>query len=133
MPPGSSPAPYTKGEGQSLMVADFVSADYGWLHSPNRTESACILFKAGKDHDGCLTNDDIITQLESAINILQKHYPDKNHIFIYDNATTHQKWENSALSASKMTKGPSNKFFVEVNIFGENGKLVYAPNGKLLK
>jgi hypothetical protein len=31
---------YAKGEGVSLMVADFISADYGWLSSPNRTESA---------------------------------------------------------------------------------------------
>jgi hypothetical protein len=28
--------PYAKGEGASLMVADFVSADYGWLRSPDR-------------------------------------------------------------------------------------------------
>jgi len=30
--------PRAKGEGVSLMVADFVSADYGWLHSPDHTE-----------------------------------------------------------------------------------------------
>ena len=28
--------PYAKGEGASLMVADFVSADFGWLRSPDR-------------------------------------------------------------------------------------------------
>ncbi|KAF9440607.1 hypothetical protein P691DRAFT_687180, partial [Macrolepiota fuliginosa MF-IS2] len=44
MPPGSSPTPYTKGEGQSLMVANFVSADYGWLGSPDGKESARVLF-----------------------------------------------------------------------------------------
>ncbi|KAJ3714411.1 hypothetical protein C8R42DRAFT_747670, partial [Lentinula raphanica] len=27
----ASPTPYAKGEGVSLIVADFVSADYGWL------------------------------------------------------------------------------------------------------
>ena len=32
--------PYTKGEGVSLMVADFVSADYGWLQSHDGKESA---------------------------------------------------------------------------------------------
>ena len=32
--------PYAKGEGHSLMVADFVSADYGWLQSPDGKESA---------------------------------------------------------------------------------------------
>ena len=30
-----SAKPYTKGEGASLMVADFVSADFGWLRSPD--------------------------------------------------------------------------------------------------
>lgn len=32
--------PYAKGECHSLIVADFVSADYGWLKSPDGTESA---------------------------------------------------------------------------------------------
>ena len=32
--------PYAKGEGHSLMVADFVSVDYGWLQSPDGNESA---------------------------------------------------------------------------------------------
>lgn len=40
--------PRAKGKGASLMVADFVSADYAWLRSPNGKESACVIFKAGK-------------------------------------------------------------------------------------
>jgi hypothetical protein len=32
--------PVAKGEGASLMVADFVSADYGWLWSPDGTKEA---------------------------------------------------------------------------------------------
>jgi len=32
--------PYAKGEGASFMVADFISADYGWLHSPDGKELA---------------------------------------------------------------------------------------------
>ena len=32
--------PQAKGEGASLMVADFVSADYGWLWSPDGKEMA---------------------------------------------------------------------------------------------
>ena len=31
---------YAKGEGASQMVADLVSADYGWLHSPDGKEEA---------------------------------------------------------------------------------------------
>ncbi|KAF9240820.1 hypothetical protein BU15DRAFT_31527, partial [Melanogaster broomeanus] len=34
--------PYAKGEGASLMVADFVSADHGWLRSPDGKESARV-------------------------------------------------------------------------------------------
>jgi hypothetical protein len=40
--------PHAKGERHSLMVSDFVSADYGWLHSPDQKEAARVLFKAGK-------------------------------------------------------------------------------------
>jgi hypothetical protein len=33
-----------KGEGAVLIVADFVSADYGWLYSPDDKKSTIILF-----------------------------------------------------------------------------------------
>ena len=36
----ASAKPYAKGEGASLMIADFVSADFGWLSSPDGTRSA---------------------------------------------------------------------------------------------
>jgi hypothetical protein len=41
--------PYTKGEGPSQMVVDVVSADYGWLRSPDGKQEARIFFKAGKN------------------------------------------------------------------------------------
>jgi len=71
--------------------------------------------------------------VEKAMEILQKHYPDEDHVFIFDNATTHLKRPEGALSALKMTKGPSANFTVEVNDLDNNGKLQYAPNGKTLK
>ncbi|KIK72415.1 hypothetical protein PAXRUDRAFT_180721, partial [Paxillus rubicundulus Ve08.2h10] len=84
--------PQPKGEGASLMVAHFVSADYGWLESPDGTESARVLFKAGKQRDGYYTNDDIIKQTQKAMDILKKwHYPDDDHILIFDNALIHLK------------------------------------------
>ena len=48
--------PYAKGEGQSLMVADFVSADYGFLSSAEGAESTCIEIKPGKNRDGVSGN-----------------------------------------------------------------------------
>jgi len=39
---------YAEGEGVLLMVADFVSANYGWLHTLDGTLQDQMLFKAGK-------------------------------------------------------------------------------------
>src|SRR5882724_13259285 len=61
------------------MVADFVSANYGWLHSP----------------------DDILWQAMHAMDILQEHYPSEKHVFVFDNAMTHLKWADNALSTHK--------------------------------
>ncbi|KDQ49169.1 hypothetical protein JAAARDRAFT_143792 [Jaapia argillacea MUCL 33604] len=127
--------PRAKGEGASLMVADFVSADYGWLRFGD--EAARVLFKAGASRDGYFTNDDILTHATAAMDILDCHLPDKRHVFVFDNATTHLKRADDALSARKMPKFPTqpqNPYFgVEVNVLGENGKPVYGLDGKILK
>jgi len=52
-----------KGEGVSLMVVDFVLADYGWLHSPDGSQQAWVLFKAGKAWEGYFMNNDILSKL----------------------------------------------------------------------
>ena len=41
--------PYAKGEGQSFMVAHFVSADYSWLCSVDGTKHAHVDLKPGKN------------------------------------------------------------------------------------
>jgi hypothetical protein len=73
------------------MIADFVSADYGWLWSPDGKEAAQVIFKAGKNRDGYFTNEDIIQQTQQAMDIVQKYYPQDRHMFVFDNATTHSK------------------------------------------
>jgi hypothetical protein len=65
--------PQAKGEGTSLMVADFVSADYGWLCSPDGKEPAWVLFKAGTNRDSYFINEDIVRQTEAAMDIVSKH------------------------------------------------------------
>jgi hypothetical protein len=126
--------PRTKGEGASLMVADFVSADYGWLHfeSPEGLgeESARVLFKPGKNRDGYFTNEDIVKQVEATMDIVSRHYRDEDHVFVFDNATTHLKRDDTALSARKMTKGPSKTFGAEVRVVDEAGKTIYRADGK---
>ena len=88
------------------MVADFVSADYGWLCSRDGTQSARIVFRPGKNRNGYFNHHDIIAQAEKAMDILRRDYPDEEHILIFDNATTHLKRADDAISARKMPKGP---------------------------
>ena len=57
------------------MVANFVSADYGWLQLPEGKEEAHVLFKTGKNREGYFTNEDILDQANKAMDILDKHYP----------------------------------------------------------
>jgi len=96
--------PYAKGEGSSLMVADFVSADFGWLRSPDGKRSARRLFKPGKNCDGYFTNQDIQEQAQDAMDIVLELYVEFGHIFVYDNATTHLKRAEDTLSARRMPK-----------------------------
>jgi hypothetical protein len=132
-----SPKPLPKGEGTSIMVADFVSADYGWLRSPDGADSARVLFKAGKSCDGYFTNEEILEHATTAMDLLSKYYPEDNHVLVFDNAPTHLKRPDNALSASKMSLHPTKPqhqlFGLDVNVLGSNGKPVYGPDGKLLK
>jgi len=68
---------------------------------------ACILFKAGKNRDGYFDNDDLITQVDHAIDIFEgKTNGFATGLFLFDNAPSHQKRVPDALSAHKMPKNP---------------------------
>jgi len=54
--------PYAKGKGASHMVVDLVSADYGWLQSPDGEEEAQVLFKVGKNREGYFMAENILNQ-----------------------------------------------------------------------
>ncbi|KZT27184.1 hypothetical protein NEOLEDRAFT_1155206 [Neolentinus lepideus HHB14362 ss-1] len=103
---GESAQPYAKGEGASLMFADFVSPDYGWLHSKDGKQEARVTWKPGKNRDGYFTTQDVLEQATRAMYILNEHYPDEEHVFVYDNATTHLARRSDALSARKMPLYP---------------------------
>ena len=134
----ASAKPYAKGEGVSLMVADFVSADFGWLTSPDgNRSSARRLFRPGANRDGYFTNEEIIEQVDEAINILNEYYCEFDHVFIYDNATTHLKRADDALSARKMPKNtpkPGKNWGIEVSKRDPaTGKLVYRSDRSVEK
>ncbi|KAG2336945.1 hypothetical protein BDR05DRAFT_896000 [Suillus weaverae] len=115
------------------MAADFISADYGWLRSKDGTQSTHVLFRAGKTCDGYYTNNEILQHTESAMSNLEKDYADKDHIFIFDNATTHLKRPNDALSARHLPKNPNPDWGITVTAKSTDGKQLHGPDGKALK
>ena len=119
--------PYAKGEGPSVMVADFVSADYGWLKGGNHV--ARVLLRPGSNHNGYFTNNDVIRQASNAMRILTENYPDDDHVLVFNNAHTHSKCTDNALSALKMLKG-SKQWGVTVNAHDESGTIIFKSNGK---
>jgi hypothetical protein len=83
--------PRPKGEGVSLMISDFVSAELGFLASPDRNDRCRVEFSAGVNNQGYFTNEHMKVQTCHAINICNKYYPQYKHVFVFDNATTHMK------------------------------------------
>ncbi|CAE6493712.1 unnamed protein product [Rhizoctonia solani] len=71
--------------------------------------------------------------LRNAIKIIEKHFPQFTHIFVYDNAPSHTKYSPSSLSAQGMPKGPvmdwpyyKNEKGERIFVRMEDGRL---PNG----
>jgi DNA-directed RNA polymerase subunit N (RpoN/RPB10) len=130
--------PRAKGEGASLMVTDFVSADYGWLRSLDKTKEARVIFKAGINREGYFTNEDILKQSTTAMDILAEYYPHEDHRFVFDNASTHLMRSGTALSARRMPKGTKavGEFWgADLPVLDSDGKQVYQRDntGKLTR
>jgi len=73
------------------MISDWVSAEFGFLASPDGKQRARVEFHGGKNHEGWYTCEDMKNQSRAAIAILKEHYPEYDHVFIFNNATTHMK------------------------------------------
>ena len=132
----ASPTPYAKGEGASMMTAQYFSPDHGYLRSPDGKEDSRVIFKPGKNRDGYFDNEDILAQATTAMDICERCYPNEKHVFIFDNATTHLKRAENALSARKMPKftpKPGTNWGIEVTKRGPDGKTEYGRDGKPLK
>jgi len=113
------------------MAANFVSTDYGWLHSPDKSESACVLFKAGASQEGYFMNENILKHARCTMNILEKHRPNEDHKFVFDNALMHLKQADDALSACHMPKNMPKvgmNWGVQVNVIGNDGKPIHRPD-----
>ena len=92
-----------------------------------------MLFKAGVERDGYFTNEDILPQVRTGMDVLDAN---ERHVFVFDNTTTCVKRADDALSARKMPKNPSNpvgNFSIERNKLGADGTLTYGPDCKPIK
>jgi hypothetical protein len=104
----------------------------------HRTKSARVIFRCGKERDGYFTNEEILAQAESAMDILDEFYPNDEHIFIYDNATTHLMWPEDAVSTVHMPMKPVSldkpNFGVKMMVDGVEKRVRMAdgilPNGQ---
>ena len=69
----------------------------------------------------------------NVMDILQRHYPSENHVFVFDNTTTHLKWADNALPSRKMPKNTprhGHNWGVAVTVLDGNGMPVFDPDGK---
>jgi transposase len=126
----SSATPYAKGEGTSFMVADYVSADFGWLKSVDGTRSARRTMYPGINKDGYFQSADILEQAEAAIDILESDYPGYEHVFVYDNAPSHLARAPEAPSARHIPKFPR-EWSATASEKNTNGRLVRDDNSKV--
>jgi hypothetical protein len=81
-----------------------------------RKTQARVLFEAGKNREGYFTHANVRAQTIVAMDILDKYYPNEDHVFIFDNATTHTKRATNALAVASMPKFPpkAKNFLVDV-------------------
>ncbi|KIL65316.1 hypothetical protein M378DRAFT_55046, partial [Amanita muscaria Koide BX008] len=94
-----------KGEGQSIMASDFLTSEWGQLKYGD--DEARVFFKAGKNRDGYFDADDLLQQVDNAIDIFEaKTNGFATGLFLFDNAPSHQRRAPDALSARKMPKNP---------------------------
>lgn len=87
-----------------------------------------MVFRAGKQRDGWFSTLNVSEQLLRAIRLAKEQYPDEEHVFVFDNATTHTKMADNAPVVSKMTLGPSHNVKGEtIGPSGEKVKINMAP------
>jgi hypothetical protein len=69
---------------------------------------ARVLFRAGKNREGWFGSEDLISQVDDAIDIFEGLTKgNAQGLFLFDNAPSHQKRGPDALSARKMCKSES--------------------------
>ena len=110
--------PERKEEGALIMISDFLTSEWGCLTSADGTECVILSFdqiiipqmcidreahivsKAGKNQNGYFDANNLLAQVDKAINIFEDRTNGfATGLFLFDNAPSHQKHAANALSA----------------------------------
>ena len=75
-------------QGSSIMVSDFIVEGHGYLKD-DRSEARLLL---ETQKDGYFNSDMFLAQVDTAIDIFGRKFPDKIGIFMFDNAPSHRRW-----------------------------------------
>ena len=94
-----------KSLGGSIMVSDFIDEVSGYLRDD--VDQARLLLETHRD--GYFNNDNLIAQVERAVNVFERVHPEATAIFIFDNAPSHKKIADDVPNADRMNVGPGGK------------------------
>ena len=102
---GYVPALRQKSLGSNIMISDFIVEEHRYLKD-DRNEARLLL---ETQKDGYFNSDMFLAQVDTAIDIFSRKFPDKIGIFMFDNAPSHRKFPKDGLNATTMNVKPGGK------------------------
>ncbi|CAM9550073.1 unnamed protein product, partial [Pylaiella littoralis] len=111
----------SQGEGRAAHISDVIGVDLGQLQiseevwgmmqedkdAANDPRTAAVIMTVGKQHDGYWTSDRMCAQLPAAIAMFElSNGPHRQGVFIFDNSTGHNAYDDDALLAHKISLAP---------------------------
>ncbi len=94
-----------KSLGQAIMVSDFIVEGEGYLRDENG--EARVLLETSSE--GYFNNEKFLDQVDVALDIFDRKYPQYRGIFMFDNAPCHKKVPDDALKVEHMNVNPGGK------------------------
>ncbi len=94
-----------KSLGQSIMVSDFLVEGDGYLRD-GQQEARLFL---ETQRDGYFNSSKFLEQVDAAVDIFERKYPNRIGVFLFDNAPCHKKMADDALNVEHMNVNPGGK------------------------
>ena len=94
-----------KSLGASIMVSDFITEESGFLRDD--VSEARVFLETSKE--GYWNNELLMVQVQKAVDIFERKYPNAQALFLFDNAPSHLKCSPDALNTSSMNVNPGGK------------------------